>query len=157
MVLCPFHDETKPSMRIYRDHYYCFGCGEYGDHSDWLTRVEGIEYAEAQEILDNWSGPVVSRSREQDDAKRTANALKLWDRAWPIAGTLAARYLTEVRGIDLSVLPEDISERGLRFHPDCPFGPGTRHPCLIALMCDPDHRPADRHSPHRADRRCSED
>ena len=137
MVLCPFHGETKPSMRIYRDHYYCFGCGEYGDHIDWLTRVEGIEYAEAQDILDNWNGPVVSRSREQDDAKRTARALKLWDRARPIAGTLAARYLTEVRGIDLSVLPEDISERGLRFHPDCPFGPGTRHPCLIALMRDP--------------------
>ena len=33
--------------------------------------------------------------------------------------------------------PDDIGERGLRFHPHCPFGPGTRHPCLLALMRDP--------------------
>jgi Toprim domain len=24
----------------------------------------------------------------------------------------------------------------LRFHPRCPFGPGIRHPCLVALMRD---------------------
>ena len=47
MILCPFHGETKPSMRIYRDHYYCFGCGACGDHVDWLVQVEGLEYAEA--------------------------------------------------------------------------------------------------------------
>ena len=44
MILCPFHGETKPSMRIYKDHYYCFGCGAYGDHVDWLVQVEGLEY-----------------------------------------------------------------------------------------------------------------
>jgi hypothetical protein len=57
----------------------------------------------------------------------------LWEQARPIAGTLAARYLAETRGIDLEALPAD-SERVLRFHPACPFGPGTRHPCLVALM-----------------------
>lgn len=25
----------------------------------------------------------------------------------------------------------------LRFHPRCPFGPGVRHPCLVALMRNP--------------------
>ena len=90
------------------------------------------------DIVDNWDGPVVPRSRAtQDDAERTARALQWWNGAQPIAGTLAARYLAEVRGIDLDVLPDDISERALRFHPNCVFGPGTRHPCLLALMRNP--------------------
>jgi len=140
MILCPFHGETKPSMRIYRDHYYCFGCGAHGDHVDWLVQVEGLEYAQARDIVDNWDGPVVPRSKPQeteDDAARTVYALRWWNGAQPIAGTLGARYLTDVRGIDLDVLPDDIGERALRFHPACVFGPGVTHPCLLALMRDP--------------------
>ena len=112
MILCPFHGETTPSMRIYRDHYYCFGCGAYGDHVDWLVQVEGLEYDQALHIVDNWEGPVVPRSRaRRRGAERTARALRWWNGAQPIAGTLAARYLAEVRGIDLDVLPDDIGER----------------------------------------------
>jgi len=50
----------------------------------------------------------------------------------PIAGTTAARYLSEVRKIELAELPADI-DQALRFHPRCPFN-GVRHPCLLALM-----------------------
>ncbi len=60
--------------------------------------------------------------------------------AQPIAGTLAARYLRRCPEalISKALLPDDISKSGsLRFHPDCPFGPGTRYPCLIALMRNP--------------------
>ena len=127
-------------MHIYPDHYYCYGCHAYGDHVDWLVQVEGLEYDQARDIVDNWDGPVVPRSQArdaEDDARRTAYALKWWDAAKPITGTLAARYLAETRGIDLDVLPDDIGERSLRFHPHCVFGPGTRHPCLLALMRDP--------------------
>jgi hypothetical protein len=34
-VLCPFHDDHRPSCHIYTDHFYCFVCGAYGDHIDW--------------------------------------------------------------------------------------------------------------------------
>ena len=44
-------------------------------------------------------------------------------------------YLDETRGIDLGKLPQDL-HRTLRFHPACVFGPGTKLPCLIALMRD---------------------
>jgi len=57
----------------------------------------------------------------------------LWEEGVPVAGTLAARYFTEIRGIDLAALPTDV-DRVLRFHPRCPFGPNVRHPCLMALM-----------------------
>ena len=25
MVCCPFHDDRHPSMKLYEDHYHCFG------------------------------------------------------------------------------------------------------------------------------------
>jgi hypothetical protein len=53
----------------------------------------------------------------------------------PIAGTLAAQYLAGRRRIDLAALPANI-DAVLRFHPRCPFGAGSRHPCLLALMRD---------------------
>ena len=66
--------------------------------------------------------------------QRTAYALKWWNAAQPIAGTLAARYLAEVRGIDLDVLPDDISERALRFHPELRVWP--RHPAPLPARAD---------------------
>ena len=139
MILCPLHGETRPSMRIYPDHYYCFGCGACGDHVDWLVRVEGLEYGQARDIVDNWDGPVVPRSNGRDaeeDAPRTAYALTWWGAAKPIRGTLAARYLADTRGIDLDALPDNVDDV-LRFHSNCVFGPGIRHPCLLALMRNP--------------------
>ena len=31
MVCCPFHDDRHPSMKLYEDHYHCFGCQANGD------------------------------------------------------------------------------------------------------------------------------
>ena len=140
MVLCPFHGETKPSMQIYPDHYYCFGCGAYGDHVDWLVQVEGLEYGRRGDIVDNWEGPVVPRSPAQDGRRRCqAHGLRaaMVERSPAASGHAGGALSREVRGIDLDVLPDDISERSLRFHPSCVFGPGTRHPCLLALMRNP--------------------
>jgi DNA polymerase len=143
-ICCPFHDETTPSLHIYPDHYYCFGCHAYGDHIDWLTQVEGLSHTAAQERLSNWRGAVISPAAgpstptlediEQAEKDR-AYTLRWWDAAKPIKGTLAARYLAETRGIDLDLLPDDVDDV-LRFHPNCVFGPSTRHPCLITLMRD---------------------
>ena len=31
MAKCPFHHDRTPSMKLYEDHYYCFGCQAHGD------------------------------------------------------------------------------------------------------------------------------
>ena len=28
---CPFHDEKRPSFKVYHDHYHCYGCGAHGN------------------------------------------------------------------------------------------------------------------------------
>jgi DNA polymerase I-like protein with 3'-5' exonuclease and polymerase domains len=143
-ICCRFHDETTPSLHIYRDHYYCFGCHAYGDHLDWLMQVGGLDHGAAQAVLTNWTGPVIPRHAAtgraleelEQAASNRAYALRWWDAAEPIKGTLAARYLADTRGIDLDTLPSNVDDV-LRFHPACVFGPGSRRPCLLALMRDP--------------------
>jgi putative DNA primase/helicase len=60
------------------------------------------------------------------DEENAARALRIWNDAVPITGTLAATYLG---GRGLHDLPD---ETILRFHPACPFG-DTRAACLVAL------------------------
>jgi len=134
MIACPFHEDWEPSCRIYADHFYCYGCGAHGNQLDWLMRVEGMDREEALHLLETWDGPRQAPVRNDGEAK-LAFALRLWDEAQPIAGTLAARYLSETREIDLTELPTTI-DGALRFHPRFPFGPGNRVPCLLALMRD---------------------
>ena len=132
---CPFHADSTPSLHIYPDHFHCFGCGAHGDHVDWLMMIEGMNRDEALAVLEHRDGTLVSPRRVDDGEASRARALRLWQQAKAIAGTLAAQYLIERRRIDVTALPGNVDEV-LRFHPHCPFGPGTRHPCLLALMRD---------------------
>jgi DNA polymerase family A/CHC2 zinc finger/Toprim domain len=135
LMCCPFHEDNTPSLHIYPDHYFCFSCGTHGNQLDWLVAVEGMKHDDAVELLKNWDGPLIDRAAKYDKAEANRNrALRLWGEASSIAGTLAARYLTETRGIDLAALPTDI-DTTLRFHQHCPFN-GVHHPCLLALMRD---------------------
>ena len=42
MVRCPFHDDHTPSMKLYDDHFYCFGCGRHGDVVDLTAELLSI-------------------------------------------------------------------------------------------------------------------
>jgi DNA polymerase len=139
-ILCPFHDDHTPSLRIYPDHYHCYAgtCGAHGTAVDWLMKIEGMTRREANKYLATWDGPRIVPATDDDEEKarrRRDCALKLWAESVPILGTTAARYLSEVRKIDLAVLPSSIDD-ALQFHSHCSFN-GSRHPCLVALMRHP--------------------
>src|SRR5260370_9224659 len=127
-VVCPFHDDHKPSCHIYHDHFYCFVCHAHGDAITWLMEVESLTYPEAREALETFEPRV---HPPDDDGKTLRLALALWNEAKPITGTLAEYYLTG-HHIDVTQLPTDVP---LRFHPRCRFR-GERHPCLLALLAD---------------------
>jgi putative DNA primase/helicase len=57
--------------------------------------------------------------------------LQVWSETVCARGTLVERYLAS-RQLGLP----DRHEEMLRFHPACPFGKGTRHPCMVALFRD---------------------
>ena len=51
MTRCPFHDDRHPSMKLYDDHYYCFGCQENGDVIAFTSKLFGITQLEAAQKL----------------------------------------------------------------------------------------------------------
>src|SRR5262249_46172709 len=112
-------------------HFHCYGCGARGHVLDWLCDFEGLDEESAKAVLADWQAGGMTPGERDTATLRLA--LELWDEARPIAGTPALDYLTDVRGIDVSVLP---AEAPLRFHPRCVFGPGLRAPALLALYQD---------------------
>ncbi len=51
--LCPLHDEKTPSFTIFKtdDHFYCFGCREYGDVIKFIKLVENLNFKQAVKTL----------------------------------------------------------------------------------------------------------
>ena len=51
MINCIFHDDKNPSMKLYHDHFYCFGCGEHGDVIAFNAKLFGLsQYESAQKL-----------------------------------------------------------------------------------------------------------
>jgi hypothetical protein len=45
--LCPFHDDTRPSMSIYNNRFNCFSCGQKGDVIALYRRLSGASFPAA--------------------------------------------------------------------------------------------------------------
>lgn len=47
--LCPFHDDSSPSLSVNREKglWHCFGCGAGGDAIEFIERAEKIDFPEA--------------------------------------------------------------------------------------------------------------
>lgn len=49
---CPFHSgDREPSLKVYKDSFFCFGCNESGDVFDFVQKMENCSFAEAFKIL----------------------------------------------------------------------------------------------------------
>ena len=47
MACCPFHNDRTPSMKMYPDHFHCFGCGQTGDVFDLTAQLTGLNARDA--------------------------------------------------------------------------------------------------------------
>src|SRR3954454_14007468 len=67
--LCPFHEERTPSFSVEPTEklYHCFGCGAGGDVIKLLAEEDGLNFAEAVELLADRYG--VQLEREQEDPR----------------------------------------------------------------------------------------
>ena len=70
--LCPFHDERTPSFSVDPQEklYHCFGCGVGGDVIKFVEEKDGLNFAEAVELLADRYG--VELEREQEDPRAEA-------------------------------------------------------------------------------------
>ena len=50
-VRCIFHADNTPSMKLYDDHFHCFGCGAHGDVTDFTAQMFGLSKHDAAKKL----------------------------------------------------------------------------------------------------------
>lgn len=132
---CPVCGGTdRFAAHLQKQVWNCRGCQRGGDVIALIQHLDRVGFRDAITTLIGARGTLrpepVARA---DESEHQALALRLWDEAVAIGGTLAERYLVETRRL---ALPTDVSPRVLRFHSACPFGAGARHPCVLALYRD---------------------
>jgi len=70
MVKCPFHQDDKPSMKVYpaTNTFNCFGCGKNGDQIEFCTLKEGNKHkglVKATELTGEIK-PINNKSKQQE-------------------------------------------------------------------------------------------
>lgn len=117
MCLCPAHADHTPSLSIRQgDRGLLVTCFAGCDREDVLRELRRVPIRQPFSYRDS-------------PASGVGNAVRLWDQALPLAGTLAERYLRQ-RGLEPPA-------SDLRFHPRCPYKPKpwtTYHPALIVAV-----------------------
>jgi hypothetical protein len=123
------------SINIKKQIWNCRGCAKGGDVVDLVQHLDGVDFKAAVQTLGGDETrpiapvkPTVHQEKESDQEK-TERALRIWDDASEVNGTLAEQYLRR-RHLEL---PGD--DEALRFYSPCPFG-DTSYPALIALFRD---------------------
>ena len=104
--LCPFHDDSNPSLTLYTktNTYKCFGCAAYGDVIEWTKKLHNLEFIQAVKKLASEAAiefPIETRDTELpvrqvnyvlEEAKRIyQHALPKYDKVM--------RYLKDERGL----------------------------------------------------------
>ena len=50
-IRCVFHNERTPSLTIYENNYFCFGCGKHGDIFSWVMETMDMEFPDAVKFI----------------------------------------------------------------------------------------------------------
>lgn len=89
-INCPFHKENTASMKIYKDSYYCFGCGESGDIFSFIGDMDNLTFKEVflmlggtyQEGLNKIrfyrQRQKIERKKEQQEIQENEREFKQW-------------------------------------------------------------------------------
>lgn len=47
-IRCPFHQgDHTASLKVYKDSFYCYGCGEHGDIFKFVMLMDGVSFKDA--------------------------------------------------------------------------------------------------------------
>ncbi len=113
--VCPFHNDTNPSMSVSREKqiYKCFSCGASGNAFNFLMDYEHIDFKEAVKILGEKSGVEVSGIRVNAKTTKYDRYYEMYDIANKFyqnnintkEGNGAKKYL-ESRHIDDELIKE---------------------------------------------------
>jgi DNA primase len=117
MAVCPFHEEKTPSMSVDRARglYHCFGCGKGGDVFSFVQETQGIDFADALEVLARRAGITLVRdaadARQRGRRGAAVEALKkaidvYHDRLKKSSEAGPVRAYLRQRGYDVGIIDE---------------------------------------------------
>lgn len=73
-AICPFHADRHPSLKVYKDSFYCYACGSGGDVITFVRRMEDVSNAQAAALImarhGLGYGPVDSAARRRQQEQR---------------------------------------------------------------------------------------
>lgn len=56
LCLCPWHKDSQPSCRVYRDHSFCYACQTTASPFDWVMLFDETTFRESVTLLANRCG-----------------------------------------------------------------------------------------------------
>ncbi|SHI89261.1 DNA primase [Lutispora thermophila] len=70
--LCPFHSEKTPSFNVSQDKqlFYCFGCGEGGNVSTFIQKIERMSYPESLRFLAERAGIEIRENLSEKESEK---------------------------------------------------------------------------------------
>ena len=74
-VLCPFHNDTRPSLSVNMEGkwFHCFGCGAKGDILAFVAKLEKVSFPEAAKIIAGCCG--ISMNSETPSSNRPTKSV----------------------------------------------------------------------------------
>ncbi len=111
--LCPFHDERTPSFSVEPQEklYHCFGCGVGGDVIKFIEEKDGLNFAEAVELLADRYGVELEREQEDPRAEARRQQRRRLEELLDRAGAFYSNYLWESK--EAGKARDYLAERGL--------------------------------------------
>jgi len=108
---CPFHDEKTPSLSVNDRFFHCLGCGEHGNHFQFLMKHKKVSFIEAVkqvavmgkvplDSIDFGEAQIQHETTEKRD-KILAAAVAYWKRTYK--STKEAKKYIKSRGISAQV------------------------------------------------------
>lgn len=64
-INCPFHNDSRPSMKIYSDHFHCFACGKHSKIISFTMQYLNLQFRDALQLLAEKKG--ITLTNEQID------------------------------------------------------------------------------------------
>jgi DNA primase len=122
--LCPFHDERTPSFSVEPQEklYHCFGCGVGGDVIKFVEEKDGLNFAEAVELLADRYGVELEREQEDPRAEAKRQRRRRLEQLLERAATFYSSYLWESE--EAGKARDYLLQRGLREEVLRDFGVG---------------------------------
>ena len=104
--VCPFHDDSNPSLTIspVKGFYHCFSCGAHGTAVGFLMNYEHLSFVEAIESLASNLGIEIPYEKNQQPIKKNNNLFDLLER-------IQAHYQLELKNDETAI--EYLKNRGI--------------------------------------------